>query len=445
MRAKQPIQGTTNSTQRQKGSALVLAVFVVFLLSAMGVALLFLSVNELKMNKASLNAKKAFYLAESGLEDGRTLLYNLNGSDSLVDELTTAAGPNNVIDFDPTQLVVSYDADGRITGVSGFGDDVPLVPLTQLGEGYYAAFLTNDAVEGIGTWDQDVNNRVMITGIGASNERSMEIVQGIVEIEKIFPSYPPATITMLGPNPGFLGAKSTPKVYDGEDCGGNGIPGLYVPVLGVIGSNADDSIEQAITQNPVYTSGSNSGTDTFADLTDANELTVQTGQGTIDPVWTDCEQLKEMVELVRAVADVVCTDPSCVWPAPASDRVIFVDGDWDIGPSDPPGQGLLLVTGHLQMHGTANWNGLVYTIGQGLFTRYGSGNGTISGATMVADIAGPDNVYGTADDCTGGDNGFAPVVYDERGGGNSDTTYCTSDFLDLDLVRPYDVKQFRQR
>jgi hypothetical protein len=443
MRAFKRVKGT-KQTQEQEGSVLVLAVFVTFLLSAMGVTLLFLSVNELKMNRANLNVKKAFYLAESGLEDGRATLYNTNGSDSLVDELTAAAGVDGVVNFDPDQVAVSYDANGNIVGFTGYGDDQPLIPMTPLGEGYYTAFLTNDAIEGVGNIGVDDNNRVLITGVGASIGRSMEIVHAIVEIERIFPSYPPATITMLGPSPVLLGAKSTPKVYDGEDCGGTGIPNLFVPVVGTIGSDAVAGTEAAITENPLYTSGDATDEETFADLTDPNETTVLTGNGVISDVWLDCKELQEMVEMVRLVADVICYDDSCVLPPNAPDRVIFVDGDWDVKPS-VNGEGLILVTGHLDFHGAADWRGLVYAIGQGEFARYGSGNGTISGATMVADIAGPDNIYGTDDDCTGGEDGYNQVVYDERGGGNSDTTYCTSDFVGLDLIRPYEVKQFRQR
>ena len=438
----------TETTQEQQGSVLVMAVFVTFLLSAMGVALLFLSVNELKMNSANLNVKKAFYLAESGLDDGRSTLYNLNGSDTFIDNLTFAAGDDGVVNLDPDALAVTYDSNGNITGFTGYGDDEPLILPTQFGEGYYAAFLTNDAVDGIGTIDADDNNRVMITAVGAGPNKSMEIVHGIIKLQKIFPSYPPATITMLGPNPNFLGAKSTPKEYDGEDCGGHppGIPDLWVPVVGVIGSAAEASVEGQITPNPNYTSGDWADEETFSDLLDAGDEAVSTGVGVIDLAWLNCVELKEMVEMVRLVADVVCVDDTCVLPPPSPNRVVFVNGNWDVKASDPPGEGMLLVTGELRMHGTAEWSGLVYTIGEGLFTRYGSGNGSISGASMIADIAGPDNIYGTADDCNNDQpDGFNSVTYDERGGGNSDTTYCTNDFAGLDLVRPYTVEQFRQR
>ena len=63
----------------------------------------------------------------------------------------------------------------------------------------------------------------------------------------------------------------------------------------------------------------------------------------------------------------------------------------------------------------------------------------------MADIAGPDEIYGTSDDCTGGDDGFDSVVCDERGGGVSDTVYCTADMVGVDPAFPYEVEMFRQR
>jgi len=446
MRKKQP-DGPGRRFREERGSALLMAVFVVAIVGAMGIALLFQTTVEIKTSQTSLDVKKAFYLAEAGLEDARMTLWNLNdkGQDSFDDDLVGTAGVDGDINFDADQLVAARDSNGNVIGISGYGDDVPIRPLTNFAEGYYAAFVTNDPANTGGYASKnDSNDRVMITSIGVGPNRSVEVVQGIISREEIFPSVPPATITLLGPQPVFLGATSTPKDYDGEDCGGSGIPGLYVPVVGTIGSAAEANAELGINKNPDFTSGPYEGPDTFADLTDpAEETVVSSGYGTINPMWTDCLALKQMVEAVRGVADVVCTTPGCTWPPPSPDRVVFVDGDWAV-PGKVKGQGLLLVTGELQFHGGADWNGLVFAIGEGSFGRYGAGNGTISGATIVADIAGPDDIYGTADDCTGGDGGFNPVIYDERGGGNSDTTYCTDDFALLDLVKPYDIIEFRQ-
>ena len=77
MRGKQP----ANSGQRsrdERGSALLMAVFVLAIVGAMGIALLFQTSIEVKTSRTSLDVKKAFYLAEAGLEDARATLWNNN-------------------------------------------------------------------------------------------------------------------------------------------------------------------------------------------------------------------------------------------------------------------------------------------------------------------------------------------------------------------------------
>ena len=95
--------------------------------------------------------------------------------------------------------------------------------------------------------------------------------------------------------------------------------------------------------------------------------------------------------------------------------------------------------------GQAEWNGMIYVIGEGQFERDGAGNGGISGAMMIADIAGPDNLYGTGDDCTGGTDGFDQGTFDEDGGGTGDTQYCSDDLTPANPVHPYKIIEFRQR
>jgi hypothetical protein len=85
-------------------------------------------------------------------------------------------------------------------------------------------------------------------------------------------------------------------------------------------------------------------------------------------------------------------------------------------------------------------------IGAGEFVRNGAGDRYISGAIMVADIAGPDNIYGTDDDCTGGpdDDGFDEASYDLSGGGEGQTIYCSDNINAANPPQPYDVVNFRQ-
>ena len=65
----------------------------------------------------------------------------------LIGTLIAAAGLNGAIDFDPDAILPVYDSNGDLTGFTGFGDDRPLVAATAFGEGWYAAFLTNDPDE----------------------------------------------------------------------------------------------------------------------------------------------------------------------------------------------------------------------------------------------------------------------------------------------------------
>jgi hypothetical protein len=168
-------------------------------------------------------------------------------------------------------------------------------------------------------------------------------------------------------------------------------------------------------------------------------------------MWQDCQAMHDMVEGLRAAATQSCCtapvcdpEPPCVLAndPPTIDDTTFIDGDYEIGPDG--GAGTMVITGTAIYDGKASWRGMIFVMGTGEMIRNGAGNGEISGAIVVADIAGPDNIYGTADDCTGGDGGFDRVTYDMNGGGNADTVYCTADILAAKPKPPYRIVNFRQ-
>jgi len=450
------------SNHDEAGSALIMAIMVMLMVSVTGLALLFLTHTELTMSQRSTELKQAFYLAEAGQEAGRTALYLANGNDPFSDDLVNYAGPNHSFDLDPSSLSMTFDASGTPTAVTGAGDDLPLVGLTRLGEGWYAAFLSNDPAEDRST-TTDNNDLVMITSIATGRDRSTEVVQAIVQRWQVLPQLPPATITMIGPEPDFWGGTSDVHDFSGDDCGGSGMPGLNVPVLGLIGDEAVDSALDGIHKGdydastgtfdgPNYESGTYQGEDTFVDLTDSSDpILAASGFGGLADMWTDCEAMHQFVEDMRSVADVQCcnepvcgTTTACTLPTTRYSNVIFVDGDYELNP--PGGSGTLVVTGELRYDGRSSWRGMIYVFGAGDFVRKGSGNGIISGAVMVADIAGPDGIYGNEDDCTGGDeDGFRPAIVDYAGGGHGDTQYCSADIFSAWPNPPYRIVSFRQR
>lgn len=436
--------------KQQEGSALVLAIFVLFLLSSMGIALLYMTDSDLKMNKAGLRAKAAFYQAEAGLEDARNALRVKNlasaNPSSYSDELAAAAGANGTIQLDPATLAPIYNSAGQVTGFTGYGDDVPLRSFTTLNGGWHAAFLTNDPIDGR-TSKTDTNDRLMITSIGATSDRAVEVIQAIVDRKRL-PSLP-ATVTMLGPAPAeFTGGSSGAQSYSGNDCasaaGYTGIPGLHMPVVGTIGSASQAAVVADIGGGKgTYNSGSHSGASVIDDSTTTTDPIWTT---IIDPQWTTCMSLESLAASVRSVADYVCTSASSCshWSTSTISTITYVDGDLNLGPGDS-GKGLLWVTGTLSMRGNTNWEGSVIVVGKGNFQRSGGGDGHTWGGIVVANIAGPDGIYGNADDCTGGTGGYLPATYDSSGNGKQDIDYC-SDAINQSMGGfPFKIVDFRQR
>jgi hypothetical protein len=456
MANQEQIQQSPSPKPPQRGSALLFAVFVLALVSLSGIGLLFLTNSEIRTSYVGLREKRAFYLAEAGEEDGRMTLFGINGNNPFTDDLVSYAGANGVFDaIDPTAIQPIFDNAGALTGVTGVGDDVPVRGVTGLSNGYYMAFVTNDPAEGV-TTTADANNLVLFTGIGAGPNGEFEVVQALVERWEVLPQMPPATITLLGPTPDFTTGVSEPHVYTGDDCGGGpgkgkgkgmesgpGIPDFNVPVVGTIGSSAELTAESGMQSNPEYVSGDWHDSDTFADLTDLTEPTlIDSGFTGLNPLWTDCAAMHEFVAQMHELATMICTDPDCTLPPASLTNLTYVDGDFNVGPEG--GAGTLVVTGHLRYNGSASWNGMIFVFGQGEFERFGSGNGHISGALMIADIAGDDNIYGNADDCESGDGGFNSVSFDMAGGGTAETVYCSADILGSKPNPPYRILSFRQ-
>ncbi|RMG47003.1 MAG: hypothetical protein D6718_04500 [Acidobacteria bacterium] len=430
--------------QGEHGSGLLLTVFALALVATIGAALLFVSQIELRSGKTDLRSKRAFYVAEAGLEHGRESLRLLNiasGDASLDDELDYAAGENGQIDFDPAAVRPVFDANGGFVGLTGYGDDVPIQPITSFGGGWYATFLTNDPAEGRTTLT-DGNDRVMLTSVAVLPEGSMEIVEGVVLSGNAVLPPLPAAITILGPSPTFSGGDSSAKKLTGDDCDGFGIPGLHVPVVGVLGSSSEAMAEAGVHHASTFVEGTQIGVDTVDDIS-----------GIIDPSWTDCDFLVQLAASVRQAADIVADSkhPPASYGSVGDEKIIFVDGDLKLNGSIE-GAGLLWVTGKLTLDGSPKWHGPILVVGRGEVHRKGGGDILISGGNLVANVAGPDHRLWTADDCAGpdgvkntADDGIAPGSWTVSGGGQGVTEYCTSDLESGTVRLPYPLEGFRQR
>ena len=443
---------------------MILAIFVLVILSAMGGALLFNTQLEVKMSQSDVSSKQAFYLAEAAEESAREALFVINnGTDTLTGELETAAGDDGDINFDLDTLMPVYGPNGNVTNFTGYGDDEPLQVLTNLGDGVFIAFLTNDPVEGVTTTD-DFNRLVTITGVGAGPNGAIEVVQAVVEPDQPLPEMPGAAITLLGPNPLFWGGTSNASEYTGEDCDGAGVPGLTVPIVGTVGESAERDAITGISENngPDYISGDLEGVETVADLTNPNDPAVMAANlGTISTEWTECPNLSKLVRELRQKANWRCKeqggetlvfdgsseqllkDKTCDLPAGTGPGdILFVDGDVVVD-KQSAGGGILIATGEVTITGQTSWAGAILAVGDGKVIRSGAGNGEVSGGIIVADIAGADGIFGTDDDCASG-SGFGQSTYEVDGGGTGNTVYCTTDLNAANPPEPYNIIAFKQ-
>lgn len=432
-----------------RGSALVMAMFVMVLLTGMGIALLALTRTEARMGQATTRTKKTFYLAEAGLEDGRMTLFLGNGTDDFTADLQAAANGDPTLDFDIDNLVVTRDDEGNVTGLSGFGNDLPVRALRTFdsgdGSGWYAAFLNNDPVEGEAT-TVDLNHRVMVTAVGAGDGRTLEIVQAVLEPYQYLPPVPPAAITLLGPDPQttFDNGSSNAQSHTGADCGVAG--GDYAPIVGTVGSAATDHVQDNLNRPENFESGPFDGTATVGDLTNgADPIVGAAGHGTIDTFWTECNQLKELIERLIVVADYYCnTDlETCTIPATTPASVVVIDGDLT---NTPSGQhyGILVVTGELVYNGNTAWDGVIMAVGEGDILRDGGGNGNPNGGVIMANIDPTPN-GARADKSDWCANDFMPAHYETQGGGNATVQWCSNVLEATNSIRTYKVQSFVQR
>ena len=411
---------------------MIAALFVLVLLVGVGTSLTFLAQNELDMSRSGNDERQSFLLAEAGVEAARMHLRDINAYGDLDGELATAAGPDSTLSLSPNALRPVFNTAGTLVSFTGTGDDAPLRPQVLLSSagapgGDYAAYLTNDPVDGIAN-QTDTNRRVMITSIGVSKRRSSEVVQAIIETEFMLPPMPPAAMTMLGPSPSFDNGTSSAQDWNGADCpkNGGGVAGLFVPIVGVSSPAADAYVAGDMQQPSHFHSGALTGTDTIGDLTNpADPAMAQSALPPIDPVWTNCAQLAQLIRDLVARANYYCNSDtsSCAAPAGAPGDILVIDGDGTTGAFD---SGLLVVTGELSYGGNDSWDGLVLVVGEGRLVRSGGGNGHSTGALVLANID-PSPNGPRADKSDWCASGFAQASVVIGGAGNSTISYWSAE------------------
>lgn len=368
----------------ERGMILVISLLILALLLGAGVGAIVSTQTDLKTSSNLKNGKQAFYLAEAGVNRALQQMANGDGTNDF-STVSTATG---------TTTLFSNES---------------------LGQGSYT--VTAQVVSG----SSPVRVKVTSTGcVPAANPCSSGNSQVVIEAQ--FKAYsigpPPGTITLVGSSASFAGGNSNAKELNGNEATGCGSTPSK-PVVAVTDGASKTAVQAEINAkrpDTFVTSYAGGKTD---DIVASGEVAnIQNTFGFDYTSVTDLESLMDRVQ--RGANEVVASGgtPTNLGSV-GSEKIVFVDGDLTLGSGS--GAGILAVKGNLSMHGNVSYTGLILVIGKGYMTRSGGGNGQLKGATIVAKVVGPDNIYGTADDVIG-----STPTADTSGGGNSDYLYCST-------------------
>jgi hypothetical protein len=169
------------------------------------------------------------------------------------------------------------------------------------------------------------------------------------------------------------------------------------------------------------------------------------GLVTVSPNLQSVAGLNNLVQTLTVNADRVIPGPAFAANMPsgmtaANPMIVVVNGDLDLDSWHNTGYGILLVTGELKYDPDAFWNGIVLVIGKGKFTYENSGLGTIYGALLIAQTVDSSGLpLGSPGAAT---VGMAPPPHTGNGGVGVYYSSCWIQYVQTPL--PYKVLSFHE-
>jgi hypothetical protein len=197
----------------------------------------------------------------------------------------------------------------------------------------------------------------------------------------------PAALTLDGYSDAFNSANHSAWVVQGSSDGGDGACApsgpIPYPVYAVAVPDNPDvaNVISGIPTTPTNETVNFTGTGAAPSV---HQVTLATNLQTV-------QGLNQIVQTIIQNADAVIAGPATETNLPSAMSItnqmtVAVQGDFYLGTGIPSGYGLLLVTGNFTYDTGANWNGIVLVIGKGAMneTSQNGAGGTFKGATLIA-------------------------------------------------------------
>jgi hypothetical protein len=462
------------TANRERGVALLIAIFSLVLIAGVGVALLAMSTSETTVAESYRSSTQVFYAALAGLEEGRgrvwlghpanstaggrvipitgvlaanEVVYILNPSDGEVVNPTNLSPSNPYRDVQyesefgvpiTTRVVTTVNSTSRIGGLVGpMFKWVRVTPKTEASTGID---VNRDGVlDPLNTIFYDGKNQFVqdplaprpgrqvfsVTAMAALPNRARRMLQYEIGAATFNLSFP-AALTMDGEGVAYWPANSNVFWMDGNDNGTCGLAEPPKPAIGTITQADEDDVKSSIPTNRRNRYIGAGGTPSVDDIS-----------ASLDPRYQNPESLEELVDQIRANADQVVEGPASSLPSYGSadaPLITVVDGDLELS-GNITGYGILVVTGKFTMQGTVGWRGVVLVIGDGEMEVNGGGNNSIDGAVLLAK---------TKDENGNLLSELGPTLLDWAGGGGAGVYYNSCWVNNAQNGASYRVLSFRE-
>jgi Tfp pilus assembly protein PilX len=422
---------TKTETKCERGVALLIAIFTLFIISIVALALMVMAGTESSLNANYKSSVQAFYDAKAGVEEARgrmwsghtnpfgnfvvtsgTMMaanqvrYVINAAAGETVNPTDMSAGNQYADrqyttefgVNPPAATATTTSVSTQAGISGpLYKWVRITPRTEKSSGidvdgsggaldstnplYYDGtqeFLSN-AIPATSTPYQVFE----LTALSVTPSRSQRMVQYAVAPINLNLTLP-AALTFDGPTPNYNAPNSNPFAMNGNDrSGSNPMPGCALaaqaakPAIGVV-NNSDIAVAESNIPN--------NRLDHY--LGSLAAPSVGNISGSLPSTEQTVSSLQTLVQNITSVANNNLTGPinslsASQLGSASNPQITVVNGDLTVSGNNT-GYGILVVTGTLTFSGDTGWRGIVLVIGQGNLLESGGGNNEFDGAVLVA-------------------------------------------------------------
>jgi len=453
----------TKRTGGERGIALIMALFVLAILSLVGITYMTSSTLETRINFNSRSSYPVFYAAEAGLEEGT---YRLKADAINPIALSLVDAPTKVVYIRQSSSIVPtdssspyYDAEYPSSNFStvtyaSTNQSTNLMPYQWVKISMKTKRLSGHDVDNTGlTTNQDVpvyydgaeylyspptinatktGYRVyQVTAFATGTSGSGYKVRREISNLPPFPGLPGA-LTLNGPTPNFGTPNSNNYVIDGTDHAAS--PGAALPAIAVISNGDVTSVKSQLARPDHYTGSGGSGTP-------AGTGDVQNVSSSMPSAYTTVQGLEDMLTTLVALPGAIqngTNTSSSNWGTIASPKINVFDGNCDLG--NGSGAGVLIVRGNFSANGNYSFDGLIVIIGTGSASLSGGGNGHVDGGIFIAKTR--DTVGGALRSTLG-----IPSINYSGGGGNGlryDSAKVNNAFTNSNIFTKLAYKEMSQ-